>query len=423
MREIKEKKRVTVLGLGETGLESALFLKRKGYSVFVSDSQVSEGLERRSGRLMKEKISFELGRHSIEKIGQSDWVLISPGIPPMAEVCQAIRKKRIPIVSEVEVASWFSTGRVTAVTGTSGKTTVTTLLQRVFKANGLLSVACGNIGNPWIGEVDRLTPDTEIVLEISSFQLVHTFSLYPQIAILLNIGLNHLDWHAGLEDYISSKLRLFQHQTAEDFALLRRQDQEEFFPKFQFKGQVIYFDGKPGGDANEQLLDKVAELKGLDPAKTQEVISRFEGIEHRLEKVANVGGVEFVNDSKCTTLEALIWALERFPDGKIVLLAGGHAKGADFRLVRDRISKKLKRGILYGEAQQLLWKSWEGTAPLVRVTGLPEALQEAVKVASPGDVILLSPACASFDQFSNYQERGKLFKKLVEEMRLTLASH
>lgn len=411
--------KVAILGLGETGLAAALFLKRRGFSIFVSEFQVSDALEGRAARLREEAIPFELGRHSLEKIVKSDWAVISPGIPPTAEVYQALRKKGIPILSEVEVACRFSPGEVIAVTGTSGKTTVTTLLDRIFKAHGRSSLACGNIGNPWIGEIDRLTPETQVILEISSFQLLHTFSFRPHVAILLNIGPNHLDWHPDLQDYVAAKLRLFQNQTPEDWALIRSSDREAFFSNFRFPSRVVYFGAKERENANEELLYEVTRLKGLDPAKTREVLSRFEGLEHRLEKVAEVGGVQFVNDSKCTTLEALIWALDRFPDGRVILLAGGHAKGADFRRVRERLQKKLKQAVVYGEAQELLWESWEGAAPLVRAPGLPEAFQEALKRARPGDAILLSPACASFDQFKNYQERGRLFKALVSKIKLT----
>ncbi|MBI4115280.1 MAG: hypothetical protein HY447_01755 [Candidatus Omnitrophica bacterium] len=413
MRNLKQKKRVTVLGLGETGLLSALFLKRKGYSVFVSDAQVSEILKKRSLQLKEEKIPHELAKHSLEKIAECDWVLISPGIPPSSEVYRFLQEKKIPMVSEIETASWFSKGRVTAVTGTSGKTTAATLLQRIYEANGLLSVVCGNIGNPWIGEADRLDRDTEIVLEISSFQLVHTYSFAPHIGILLNVGLNHLDWHASMQEYIQAKLRLFQNQSSHDFALLREQDQKNLFPDFHFPSRVVYFGGEEGRNSNEQLLFEITKLRGLDPEKTWSVLTGFSGLEHRLERVRAINGIQFINDSKCTTIEALIWALDQSPDGHVILLAGGHDKGADFRLVRERLAKKVKRAIVFGEAQDLLWESWNGAAPLTKVQGLSEAFQEALKIAKPGNIILLSPACASFDQFPNYKERGRLFKELV----------
>ena len=416
MRPLRGKKNVTVLGLGNTGLASALFLARRGYSVFVSDLQSSGTLQARAARLREGRIPFELGRHSFEKIGASDWVLLSPGISPDSEIHRRLLERHIPLVSEIEVASWFSPGRLTAVTGTSGKTTVVTLLQRILEAHGRASLACGNIGNPWIGELDRITPDTEVVLEVSSFQLLHTHSLRPELGILLNLGLNHLDWHPTMEDYVAAKLRLFQNQGPGDVALLRREDQGKFFPRHRFGGRVVYCDPGPGENANQKLLLQVAGLRGLEDRRTREVLAKFEGLEHRMERVATVRGIDFVNDSKCTTLEALCWALDQFSDGRVILLAGGHDKGADFHRVRDRLQRKLKRAVLFGEAQDLLWQNWEGASPLCRARDLAGAFQEALRIAEPGDTILLSPACASFDQFSSYKERGERFKGLVADL-------
>lgn len=414
---LKEKKRVAVLGLGKTGLASSLFLKRRGYSVFVSESGDSETLEGRSARLRSEKIPFELGRHTVEKIAGCDWVLLSPGISPSTEIYQTLQQKRISRVSEIEVASWFSPGRVTAVTGTSGKTTVTTLLERIFQAHGWPSVSCGNIGNPWIGEVDRLTEESQVVLETSSFQLLHTETFRPDIGILLNLGRNHLDWHPTFEDYVRAKLRLFQSQTVQDLALVRRKDREELFPNHPFQARLVYYTDRQGADQNQQLLNEVTALRGLDPQKTEKVLKEFTGLEHRLERVGEAGGVRFVNDSKCTTLEALIWALEKFQDRSVILLAGGHAKGADFRTVRTWLGRKAKRAVVYGEARELLRANWEGAVPLSQASDLREAFWEAWKTASNGETVLLSPACASFDQFTNYQERGRRFKELVNEAK------
>ena len=415
VKELKRKKQVTVLGLGESGLAAALFLKRKGYAVFVTDAGKSPLLEARAADLARAGVPFELGRHTVSRAGACDWALISPGIPPTSDICQSLAANKVPLVSEIELASWFFAGAVTAVTGTTGKTTVVTLLDRIFRANGLRSLACGNIGNPWVGELDRLPPEAQVVLEVSSFQLMHTYSLRPRSAILLNIGRNHLDWHADMKDYVKAKLRLFANQTAEDRAFFRRQDRTDFFPDFKFRAETFEFGGDPSLDSNAELLRLLTRLEKLDPAKTEEILKRFEGIEHRLERVAETGGVLFVNDSKSTTIEALAWALERFPDGKVILLAGGHAKGADFRCVRDRLQHKAKKAVVFGESQGLLWESWEGAAPLARAADLAEAFQEALKTAETGDVILLSPACASFDQFANYKERGRLFKELIRQ--------
>ena len=411
------KKKFSILGLGQTGLASALFLKRKGYEVFVSDAQTSVALEKRAETLKKEGISFELGKHSPEKVGECDWALVSPGIPPTSEIYRLLTQKKVPMVSELEVASWHFTGEIIAVTGTSGKTTVTTLIDRILKANGLASVSSGNIGNPWIGELEQMKPETHVVLEASSFQLLHTYSLRPQIGILINLGLNHLDWHPTMDHYVAAKLRLFQSQKPEDMALIRAKDREDFFPDYPFKAKVFHVE-EEGKNFNEALLYQFTKLKNLDPSKTKPVLDSFEGLEHRLERVGVIEGVSFVNDSKCTTLEALTWGLEQFPDKKIVLLAGGHAKANDFRPIRDLLSKKLKQAIVFGEARELLWENWAGAAPLLRAADLKEAFETAKKSAQPGDVVLLSPACASFDQYSNYKERGEHFKKLVAESHL-----
>ena len=411
------KKRVAVLGLGVSGLAGALFLKKKGFHVFVSDVQISDATEKRSQILEKEDIPFELGRHCLETLKQYDWALISPGIPPSSEVYQYLIKNQIPVMSEVEAASWFSPGEVIAVTGTSGKTTVTTLIGRILKANGIDSLTCGNIGNPWISEIERITPQTKIILELSSFQLLHTYSLRPHIGILLNIGLNHLDWHPTMEDYVAAKLRLFQNQKSRDIAFIRENDRKKFFPDFRFAGKVQFWEAGEGENSNETLLHEITRSMRLDPKKTQQVLSQFEGLEHRLEKIGEINGIQFVNDSKSTTLEAVAWALERFGDKKVILLAGGHAKANDFRSLRDLLAQKVKQAVIYGEAQELLFSQWEGAAPLKKAKDLKEAFQIALKVAEPGDALLLSPACASFDQFNNYKERGQLFKKLVMEFR------
>lgn len=410
------KKKFSILGLGQTGLASALYLNQNGFEVFVSDSQMSEALQKRAEILKKEGIAFELGKHSLPKVGECDWVLISPGIPPTSEIYQYLAQKKVPLVSELEVASWFFKGEVIAVTGTSGKTTVTTLIDRILKANGLESVSCGNIGNPWIGELERLKPGTHVVLEASSFQLLHTYSLRPRMGILLNLGLNHLDWHPNLENYVAAKLRLFQCQESDDFALVRAKDQMDFFPQYPFKAKVVHVE--EGKNFNESLLYQFTQIKNLNPSKTKSVLESFEGLEHRLERVRVIEGVSFVNDSKCTTLEALAWGLKQFPDKKVILLAGGHAKANDFRPVRELLSKKLKQAIVFGEAKELLWENWTGSAPLTRAADLKEAFEAAWEIAQTGDVILLSPACASFDQYSNYRERGEHFKKLVVELGL-----
>ena len=263
----------------------------------------------------------------------------------------------IPVACEIEAASWFSRGKVTAVTGTSGKTTVTTLLAQIYRAHGLKTVLCGNIGNPWIGELDRIDEETRVVVEVSSFQLLHTETFRPRLGVLLNVVQNHLDWHESFEDYLAAKRRLFRHQTSRDFAFLRRQDRRQLFPNFPFQAKKIYFTDRPEKDLNRQLLFSVTETEGLDPARTEKVLNQFRGLEHRLETLGEVEGVGFVNDSKSTTVESLEWGLDRFPGRKVVLLAGGHPKGGDFRALRGILERKAKLAVLFGVGREAsLWQ-------------------------------------------------------------------
>ncbi len=409
-------KKVTILGLGVSGFASALFLKEKGFEIWVSDQGDSEILRDRLEKLQEKGIAGECGRHSKEKILESDWVLISPGIPPASDIYGILQSRNIPIYSEIEAASWFSPfSKIIAVTGTSGKTTVTTLIARVLQRGGFHAVSCGNIGNPWIGEITRIRKDDFVVLEVSSFQLEHCKSFRPQVAVLLNLSPNHEDWHKDMTEYVTSKLKIFQQQTPEDYAVFRSQDREKFFPHFQFQAKVLEF-GSSNLNPNEEVVRLVTGLLGCSPHEVEDVLATFEGIEHRLEKFLGVEGVAYVNDSKCTTVASLQWALEKFPDQKVILLAGGHPKSRDFHAVRDLLKKKVKQVILMGEAKPILREAWEGICPLKEAESFRHAVEMAHQAASSGDTVLLSPACASFDMFKNYIERGSTFKKMIHDL-------
>lgn len=410
-------KKVSILGIGRSGFESAVFLQDRGFRVFASDQGESDSIRASAAQLKKRGIEAESGSHSAERILASDWALISPGIPPAAPVYQALLKKRIPVMSEIEVASWYSrSSNIIAVTGSAGKTTVTTLITRVLQKCGFRALSCGNIGNPWIGELSEIGPDDFVVLEVSSFQLEHCHSFRPKAGVLLNLSPNHQDWHRDMEEYVRAKLRLFQNQKGEDWAILRRADQMNFFPDFKFRGRVVHFDERKEMNPNEEAVRAVAGLFGCEPVKTEEVLRGFEGIEHRLEKVTVLDQVTYVNDSKSTTPAALAWALGKFPDTKVVLLAGGHPKSSDFHQVRELVGRKVKAAILIGEARPLLREAWRGTCPLEETDDFRQAVLKAHQLATAGDAVLLSPACASFDMFKNYEERGRLFKKIVAEL-------
>lgn len=406
-------KKVAVLGLGVSGMQSALFLQKKGFEVFASDGGQSPALAERVKELEAAGIEAEAGKHTLDKITACDWVLISPGIPPTAPAYKAALDKKIPVYSEIEVASWFCpSNKIIAVTGSSGKTTVTTLIHRIMQKTYGKSFLCGNIGNPWIGELDKIQAGDPVVIEVSSFQLAQCESFRPHTAVLLNLSPNHQDWHPDMQDYANAKLRIFRSQEAGDHAILRKKDQDAYFPDYSFDAQPHYFDLKPG-NPNEEAVRLVGAVMGASVKVVEEVLASFEGIEHRMEKAASANGVTYINDSKCTTTASLAWALEKFPDGKVLLLAGGHPKSNDFADIRGLIQKKVKKAYLIGEAIPLLREAWKDACPQVETADFESAVTEAHAAAKAGDVVLLSPACASFDMFKNYVERGALFKKIV----------
>lgn len=411
-------KKVTVLGLGISGYQSALFLQRRGFDVWVSEGGASESVRQRLEELKTAGIAGECGGHDFSRLLSSDWILISPGIAPAAPVYRKIHEAGIPILSEIETASRFCPARrVLAVTGTCGKTTVTTLLQSLLTQARLGGrvVACGNIGNPWIGEIERLSAEDTVILELSSFQLEHCERFRPFIGILLNISPNHEDWHENAQAYIRAKLRLFQSQTAEDYALMRKQDHDRLFPQSRFTAQTVYFGEKEEVNPNHEVLKAVASILKIETTAVKQALESFQGIEHRLEVFHTGNGVTYVNDSKSTTTASLAWALSKYSDSRVILIAGGHPKSADFDTLCPLIIKKVKGAVLIGEARELLRKAWQGSAPLQEAAAFDEAVRLAHAQAKPGDVVLLSPACASFDMFKNYEERGRLFKQLVLE--------
>ncbi|MEI7751204.1 MAG: UDP-N-acetylmuramoyl-L-alanine--D-glutamate ligase [Candidatus Omnitrophota bacterium] len=410
--------KVTVLGLRDTGFLSALCLHEKGYQVFASDLADTEDVRENVSKLTKLGISAECGKHSFDVILAADWILISPGIPPGSKIYQAIVAAKKPIYSEIEVASWFSPAKtVVAVTGSCGKTTTATLLAQIVEASGRPAILCGNIGNPWIGEIPKITPETVVVLEVSSFQLMHCASFAPSVGLLLNVFPNHMDWHADMKEYAEAKLNLFRAMKDTDVMICRRKDESDYFPDFRTEARRVYFDERPATNPNEAALLCTAEALGCPGELVEKAIRNFRGIEHRLEKFAEWDNVAFVNDSKATTTASLAWALEKFGDGTVVLVCGGKYKTdvKDFRTLREVIARKVRCAILIGAARPIMKEAWHGTAPMVEAESLEEACRLSHEKAQKGDTVLLSPACASFDMFKNYQERGRLFKEMIQK--------
>lgn len=407
-------KKVAVLGLGESGYQSALELQKLGFDVFATDKSDTQILRERVIALGQKGIQAECGKHSLDKIQAADWVLISPGIPPQSEVYQALLKWKKPVYSEVEAASWFcSSKNIVAVTGSCGKTTTVTLIQRILKEAGRDVVLCGNIGNPWIGELSKIKPETWVVLEVSSFQLKHCRKFKPNIGVLLNIHANHLDWHPSLEDYAHSKLKIFENLVEHDWILLQQSDEKQYGP-IRSSATKHYLNPVGQESLLENAARQVAELADVSFSVVDHVFRNFEGLEHRLEKFWDRDGVQAVNDSKSTTPASLIWALGRYADKSVVLITGGRVKTPSFMECLPALKTKVKKIIVIGEARPLMLKEWAELAPFP-ADSLEAACKLALQTAQQGDTILFSPACSSFDMFKSYIDRGNQFKSLIRQ--------
>lgn len=407
-------KKVAVLGLGESGYQSALELQRLGFEVFATDKSDTQILRERVEALGRKGIQAECGKHTFDRIQSADWVLISPGIPPQSEIYQALLKWKKPVYSEIEAASWFCPSKnIVAVTGSCGKTTTVTLIQRILKEAGRDVVLCGNIGNPWIGELSKIKPETWVVLEVSSFQLKHCRRFKPHIGVLLNIHANHLDWHPTIEDYSSSKLKLFENMTEHDWMLIQKSDEDQYGP-FRFAATKHYLNPVGQESLLENAARQVAEIADVSFSVVDHVFRNFEGLEHRLEKFWEHDGVQAVNDSKSTTPASLIWALGRYPDQSVVLITGGRVKTPSFMECLPALKAKAKKIVVIGEAQPMMLQEWAELNPH-SAESLAAACKTAWASAKKGDTVLFSPACSSFDMFKSYIDRGNQFKALIRQ--------
>lgn len=409
-------KKITVLGAGESGVHCALLLKRKGARVFVSELNENRVGASSWKALMTAGFTCEFGRHSWDRIRDSDLIVISPGIPPSAEIYRQVQKAKIPMWSEIEVAFRCTRADIVAVTGTNGKTTVTTLIRDVLLAAGRSAVSCGNIGNSFSRLVDQLDPSMVAVVEVSSFQLANVVRFRPRISVLLNLSPNHLDWHEDYEDYVRAKCRIFENQSETDIAVVNRSDRECVERSQNLACRVEYFDEKDHTNLNFAAVQKVAEIFRVDPATTQSVLQNFSGLEHRLEDVGVFEEVRYINDSKSTTVASLGWALDRVPK-PLILIAGGRHKGGDFRLLRGQIHDRVKYLIAFGESKKSLVDAFYDLVPVREAATLEEAMTLARQSSQSRDTILFSPACASFDLFRDYRDRGLKFKEIMTQWR------
>jgi UDP-N-acetylmuramoylalanine--D-glutamate ligase len=445
-----QNKRVLVVGLGKSGVASALFLKAHGASVTVSDARPKEQLGKEIPLLLDRGIAVETGGHGERTFRGQDLIVVSPGVPIDAPPLVQARSLGEPVIGEVELAAQFLPGKIIAITGSNGKTTTTTLTGEIIAASGFPAVVGGNIGTPAISLVERATPETFVVLEVSSFQLESIQSFHPKVAVILNITPDHLDRHHTFAAYVAAKARIFENQDLGDFTVLNADEPTCMELASRTQAQVFWFSRKrevPEGAyvANDHIFFRdgqgireimplseislkgahnvenvlaaacTAALLGCEAGKIREAIRNFKAVEHRLEYIATVRGVEYYNDSKATNVDATMKAIESFP-ANIHLILGGKDKGSDYSVLNDLLKARVKRVYTIGAAAEKIESQIKGAAQISYAGTLDVALRLTAENAKPGDVVVLAPACASFDQFQNYEHRGRVFKELVQSL-------
>lgn len=408
-------KKVTIIGLARSGVACANLLHTLGAEVRVTDAKDTDATARFQAQIAP-GILVEKGGHSDDFLLGRDLIVVSPGVPFNAPPLQRVRAQGIPVVSEIEIGWMLSPVPVIAVTGSNGKTTVTTLIGKVIAASGRKAVVCGNIGNPFTGEVPLLDTADFVVLEVSSFQLETIRAFKPAIAVILNFNRNHLDRHADMSEYLAAKKRIFLNQDATDHLVLNGCDPALKTAAEEARSSTVYFTEREGYNANQCAVAAVAAILGIGEDICREVFSGFAGLEHRMETVAEIGGVRFINDSKATTVESCVWALKNL-DRPVILICGGKDKGVDYSLALPACKGKVKKAILIGQAADKIDGAWKGAVVLERADSLEHAVAGAFKAAAAGDAVLLSPMCASFDMFTDYEHRGRMFKEAVARLK------
>ena len=418
---------VTVAGAARSGIAAARLLAERGARVTLTDAR-AELEPSESNQLRDAGVALELGAQRLETFTSADLLVVSPGIPLDEPQIAAAREAGVPVMGEIELASRWLTGRIVAITGTKGKSTTTTLTGRMFTAGGLTAVVGGNIGTPLSSQVAASTPETFHIVEVSSFQLETTETFHPWIAVLLNLSSDHLDRHGSMEAYGAAKAKIFANQTPEDWAVINADDPQTLALARAGRARKVFFSaGTPlvplssirliGRHlvADVMAAATVAQLAGVPADAMVRAVESFTGLEHALEPVAVVDGVRFVNDSKATNVEAAQRAIESFGTGLVVIL-GGRFKSGDFSLLRDPLRARDAKVVAIGEATSMIERALDGAVPVEAVETLEAAVRRAYELAraqGSDGVVLLAPACASFDMFRDYAERGRAFKKEV----------
>jgi len=416
---------VTVVGAGRSGLAATRLLLRHGARVRLTEQADTTALRSHLTALRREwpaaELTIECGGHTPSCLEDSTLVVTSPGVRPTAAPLQWACAAQLPMVSELELASWYCSAPIIAVTGTNGKSTVTSLLGQLLTTAGRPHVVCGNIGLPLSRAVEVLTSQHWAVVEVSSFQLEHCATFRPTVAILLNITPNHLDHHRSFEEYVAMKYRLVARQTASDWAILNSDDPLVRQAARATRASTLWFSGRQSS-GSLQAVSRVAQLLGIAPEVTQQAVAQFRPLPHRQEVITVTReGIRYINDSKSTTPASLQFALEQLP-GPLVLIAGGRNKGLRFEDVAVTIARlnrqsaphpQVRCAIVLGESRDELQRLVSSLIPVTVVASLAEAVETAWQQAHAGDTVLFSPGCASFDMFHDFEDRGTQFTQLV----------
>jgi len=443
--ELREK-RVLVIGMGRAGTAAAKLLEARGARVTITDKKGREELKEALRKIERRGMGIETGGHPLELLEDRDLIVVSPGVSSNIPLLKRAKEKRIPILGELELASSFLKVPIVAVTGTNGKTTTTTLIGKILKKEGRRVAVAGNIGHPLSSCVGK---DYELIVsEVSSFQLERIKAFHPFITVLLNIAPDHLDRYRDLDEYIKAKKKIFVNQKKSDFAVLNRDDPHYRF--FSLEAKKIFFSReelKEGVYLEEEII--MANLSGrsqeiihreeigikgphnlenalaaiatclilkVKVTSIRKVLKEFQGIPHRMEFVREIQGVRFINDSKATNVSSVMKSLASFNE-PIILIAGGKDKGLDYSSLRPLVEKKVKALILLGEAKEKIAQALSSGKRIKMAEDMKEAVNIAFGLAEEGEIVLLSPACSSYDMFQDFQERGEAFKAVVRKLK------
>jgi UDP-N-acetylmuramoylalanine--D-glutamate ligase len=443
-------KKITILGMARSGTAEATLLQKYGAEVFVSEMKPYDKVASQAQMLEQADIDFETGGHTDRALAAVDYVIVSPGIPPTSPFMREIAERHLPVFSEVEVTSWLCRATIIAITGTNGKTTTTALVAHLFNTAGRKALPTGNIGSPFATDVEKLTEDDFAVVEISSFQLEGTDTFKPKVASILNITPDHLDRYSGFEEYADMKYRIADSQDETDYLILNYDDPVLQKAKIWGKPQILHFStkqpveagvyvesgnlvyssggrsrticptGKLGIKGPHNLANAAAAAAmvlplGIDIEAVARGLETFRPIEHRLEPVMDIKGVSFINDSKATNVDSVFYALQS-EDRPLIVIMGGRDKAGDFSTLSALVKQHVKMIVLIGEASDKIEANLGNVTATIRAKDIYEAVEIGFRHSSAGDVIMLSPACASFDQFTDYEDRGRKFKQAVLEL-------